>query len=119
MPSGRIQLILNNIRAPIVICDADTADTVQSFDLKGGEIVLYDNIAQTRPDNGALADIRHRAIDTDPIYSVFTSGSTGFPKGVVACHRSMIDYVEQPSETLDFGETQCSEISLLSISMPA
>ena len=30
----------------------------------------------------------------DPIYIVFTSGSTGIPKGVVACHRSVIDYIE-------------------------
>lgn len=41
---------------------------------------------------------------TDPIYIVFTSGSTGVPKGVVACHRSVIDYIENLSEVLCFNE---------------
>lgn len=104
MPSGRIQLILDNICAPIVICGRDTAQAAQAFDLKGGKIVLYEDIARTEPDGGALDAICRRAIDTDPIYIVFTSGSTGIPKGVAACHRSVIDYVEQLSETLEFNE---------------
>ncbi|MFR5602047.1 MAG: AMP-binding protein [Lachnospiraceae bacterium] len=45
-----------------------------------------------------------KAIDTDPIYVVFTSGSTGVPKGVVACHRSVLDYVENLSAVLGFNE---------------
>ena len=48
--------------------------------------------------------IRDRQLDTDPIYIVFTSGSTGVPKGVVACHRSVIDYIENLSEVLCFNE---------------
>lgn len=104
MPSGRIQLILDNVRAPIVICDRDTADAARSFDLKGGRILLYEDIAQTEADDGVLDAIYRRAIDTDPIYIVFTSGSTGIPKGVAACHRSVIDYVEQLSEALGFDE---------------
>ena len=104
MPSGRIQLILDNVRAPIVICGRDTVDTAQSFDLRGGRLVLYEDIAWTKVDSAALDAIYRRAIDTDPIYIVFTSGSTGIPKGVAACHRSVIDYVEQLSEALGFDE---------------
>lgn len=51
-----------------------------------------------------LFGIRDRQLDTDPIYIVFTSGSTGVPKGVVACHRSVIDYIENLSEVLCFNE---------------
>ena len=104
MPSGRIQLILDNVHSPVIICDQDTLEIAKGFSLQNGEVVLYDEIAQTPVDEQALSDIYDRAIDTDPIYIVFTSGSTGIPKGVAACHRSVIDYIEQLSEVLDFNE---------------
>ena len=104
MPSGRIQLILDNVRSPLIICDEHTLETARSFHSEGTETVLYTDAAATEPDAGALDAIYDRAIDTDPIYIVFTSGSTGIPKGVAACHRSVLDYVEQLSETLGFSE---------------
>ena len=106
MPAGRIQLILDNVRPPFVICDEDTAPIAAGFDLRGGEIVRYDEIARTPEDGAALDGIRERAIDTDLIYIVFTSGSTGVPKGVAACHRSVLDYIDQLCEVLGFdGDT--------------
>ncbi len=104
MPSSRIQLILDNVRAPLVICDEATIEIARSFDLKGGEAIQFEEAAGTEIDSGALERIYRRAIDIDPIYIVFTSGSTGIPKGVAACHRSVIDYVEQLSEVLGFDE---------------
>lgn len=105
MPVSRIQLILDNVQAEILICDELTRETAKRFDFDG-QVVLYDDICRTAADDGALADIRRRAIDTDPIYIVFTSGSTGVPKGVAACHRSVIDYIEQLSDVLEFdGDT--------------
>lgn len=104
MPDSRIQLILENVRSPILICDADTAEKARLFDLKGGKIALYDEILGTEINEAALESIYRAAIDVDPIYIVFTSGSTGIPKGVAACHRSVIDYIEQLSEVLGFSE---------------
>lgn len=104
MPAGRIQLILDNVKSPLVICDGSTVETARTFELGDGEIVLYEEIVHTDIDDVALDAIYGKAIDTDPIYIVFTSGSTGIPKGVAACHRSVIDYVEQLSEILGFNE---------------
>ncbi len=104
MPAGRIQLILDNVLSPIVICDEDTIDAASAFDLKGGRAVLFSEAASCEADDAVLSAIYEKAIDIDPIYIVFTSGSTGVPKGVAACHRSVIDYVEQLSETLGFNE---------------
>ncbi|MBQ2601823.1 MAG: amino acid adenylation domain-containing protein [Oscillospiraceae bacterium] len=106
MPAGRIQLILDNVLSPIVLCDEETIAAASAFDLKGGRAVLFSEAASCEPDDEVLDDIYDKAIDIDPIYIVFTSGSTGIPKGVAACHRSVIDYVEQLSETLGFnGDT--------------
>lgn len=104
MPKGRIQLILDNVKSPLVICDESTLEIARTFNLYDGEVVLQSDINTTAKDEKALLDIYHKAIDTDPIYIVFTSGSTGIPKGVVACHRSVVEYVEQLSETLKFNE---------------
>ena len=103
MPAGRIQLILDNVKAPVIICDEKTAGIAAAFDYDG-KIVLYQDICRTAVCETAIQKIHDEAIDTDPIYIVFTSGSTGIPKGVAACHRSVIDYIEQLSETLEFDE---------------
>ena len=104
MPSGRIQLILDNVKPPLVICDESTEDAARTFRLEGGEVVRYSEILRTPADEAALERVRRSTIDTDPIYIVFTSGSTGVPKGVAACHRSVIDYIEQLSEIMGFHE---------------
>lgn len=103
MPASRIQLILENVQSPMIICDEKTREKAANFDFDG-EIVCYDEISATPADDGALQEIHDKALDTDPIYIVFTSGSTGVPKGVCACHRSVLDYIEQLSETLEFNE---------------
>ena len=104
MPVGRIQLILDNVKSPVIICDKDTVEAAKRFNLNGGEIVLYEEVSAFSENAEALDRIYRAAIDTDPIYIVFTSGSTGIPKGVAACHRSVIDYIEQLSEILSFNE---------------
>lgn len=104
MPAVRIKLILDNVCAPLMICDEDTEQKAAQLGFTG-QIVRYDSIvSEGAPiDDDSIARIFERQIDTDPIYLVFTSGSTGVPKGVTACHRSVIDYIEQLSQTLGFG----------------
>lgn len=104
MPEFRIQLIFQNLKPRAVICDETTCDKVKDFADFDGEVLLYDDISGEEIDEELLAQIRRDSIDTDPIYIVFTSGSTGVPKGVVACHRSVIDYVENLTEVLQITE---------------
>lgn len=105
MPRDRIRLILNNVCSPLIICDENTMTAANNMDIPaGGKAVLYSDLLDTPVNSKALDDIYDRSIDTDPIYIVFTSGSTGIPKGVAACHRSVIDYIEQLSEVLSFNE---------------
>ncbi len=103
MPSSRIALILENLQPRAIICDEKTIEIAKGFSFSG-ELYLYEDLIQTAVEEEKLSAIRAKAIDTDPIYVVFTSGSTGIPKGVVACHRSVLDYIEQLSETLEFNE---------------
>lgn len=103
MPEFRIRLIFENLHPRVMICDDTTINAVEKFDYNG-EILLYDHVRKNEISDELLFGIRDRQLDTDPIYIVFTSGSTGVPKGVVACHRSVIDYIENLSEVLRFNE---------------
>ena len=103
MPRFRIELIFENLKPRVMLCDSKTAEIAKEFNFDG-ETLIYDEVVEGPVDEAALQSIRDRQLDTDPIYIVFTSGSTGIPKGVVACHRSVIDYIEQLSDTLGFNE---------------
>ena len=105
MPSVRIHLILENVKAPLLICDDATAGSAQELGFDG-KIVKYSEILEgdTGIDDAALTEVYNSSIDTDPLYIVFTSGSTGVPKGVVGCHRAVNDYIDQLSEVLGFSD---------------
>lgn len=103
MPRHRIELIFNSLNPRAVLCDNDTRKVIDTFDYKG-KVYLYEDIVKTKINDQILRGIREKQIDTDPIYIVFTSGSTGIPKGVVACHRSVIDYIENLSAILKINE---------------
>ena len=103
MPPARMQLILQSVGAKVMITDPKGELLAQQLTFTG-ELLSYDSLAEEEIDHDALCRVRKKQIDTDPIYVVFTSGSTGVPKGVVACHRSVIDYTEALCDALGFSE---------------
>ena len=103
MPKLRMQKIIETLRPRLLICSAKTEKAARELPFDG-EIALAEMLAESPLQTDALDAVRRAQIDTDPIYVVFTSGSTGVPKGVAACHRSVIDYTESLCEALPFGE---------------
>ena len=99
MPPVRMKMILDNVDPALIVTDSKHLAAAEKL---GREVVLFDGIV-SHPENAPLLEsVRDRQIDTDPIYVVFTSGSTGIPKGVAACHRSVIDYTESLCEAVGF-----------------
>lgn len=107
MPSARIDLILESSESRVIISDKENLQKAQELTNFKGEVLLFDDLDAnelTDTDLDNLNTIKRNSIDTDPIYIVFTSGTTGVPKGITACHRSVIDYAESFSEELGLGE---------------
>lgn len=103
MPRHRIELIFKDLNPRAVICDAKTKDSLESYGY-AGNVYLYEEMIHSEIDEPALNYVRDKQLDLDPLYIVFTSGSTGVPKGVAASHRSVIDYIEALCEILKINE---------------
>lgn len=103
MPRYRIERIMQMLQPAACICDESTLSLVNELE-NTGPVYLCGELCRGEIDDAALRAVRDRQIDTDPVYIVFTSGSTGDPKGVVGCHRGVIDYIENLCQVLRFHE---------------
>lgn len=103
MPDRRMELILEQVGASVLLVDEIGEKRIANLSFKGA-VLRFADLIQKKINDFVLNGIRQHQIDTDPIYIVFTSGSTGIPKGVVACHRSVIDYTEALCLALPFSE---------------
>ncbi len=106
MPANRIQKIVDSLEGRgHIITDAHGMETLKTMNIpKTISAHIYEEIVNTEIDETLVAKTLSSTIDTDPIYIMFTSGSTGAPKGVTVPHRGVIDYAMWVAKTFHIDE---------------
>ena len=102
MPDERLQKIIDRIGNPLIISDG-THPINKSILNSNDNIIIIDRLEQIEDKASQEGELGYKSIiDVDPAYMLFTSGSTGIPKGVIISHKSVIDYIEWQCSTLKF-----------------
>lgn len=104
MPLDRIKLILDTLHPSIIIYDEVTEKNVAAIS-KGIYTVNYLDAVSCEIDQEKLDHIRLNTKSTDLLYVLFTSGSTGVPKGVTLSHAAVIDFMDWVCEKYKLGAT--------------
>ena len=105
VPLERLGRTLENLRPAFVITDQEGLAHLSALDLCGARAVLYADLAAAEPDRGRVTAALDAVIDTDPCYIMYTSGSTGVPKGVAVPHRGVLEYAQAVVDTFGIDET--------------
>ena len=103
MPAERIKAIFETLKPAAVLVTGGCVSKICEIDFKGA-VLYYNEAAHFAPNKEVLQKIRDGMADTDPAYVLFTSGSTGVPKGAVLNHRSVLTYIKWYADTFKIDE---------------
>lgn len=92
LPDSRLARMADTLRPRLVV---HTAPDTRPLPFDGVPGAGLSELLAEEADGALLDRIEGDVLDVDPLYCMFTSGSTGAPKGVLISHKGVIDMAEQ------------------------
>ena len=100
LPQEKLEKIVHNSGMRIVLTEDKAIRDMSALEAEGIRYVTMEEMLTAE----LPAEIAAVASEEDlPLYMVYTSGSTGVPKGVLKTHGAVIDFAESYAETFGFG----------------
>lgn len=103
MPAMRLKQILSVIEPELMIVDRQTRERVSELEYEG-ELLIMEEGFETEPEALLLQEREEGLTEDSPLYVLFTSGSSGTPKGVLTSHGAMMCYLDGLNQVIRLGE---------------
>lgn len=104
-PEERLHAIINQVGPKLVLSSASKVELAGR--ISNGEVLVVDSTRFSQPPTTPIVDShvsQREACPSDILYILFTSGSTGVPKGIVMTNEAFSSAVTHQAEALLVGE---------------
>lgn len=102
-PRNRHLAILEDVQAPLVVCSETYQDLCR--ELNKDVIIVSPTTIDALPSDDTDGDSPNTGVGPENVaFAVFTSGSTGQPKGIIIEHQAMCTSVRDHGEAMRFGK---------------